>query len=159
MADPLLSLGMAGESDAASWLESFDAAARLVRWGSSWGERMAEEMRREAPYRESEDEGSDKDSEHLRDSIAFAGARPSAGGVEMTWTSDVAWAQFVIEGTGAHEIHATVAKALHWKSPEGEHFAVSVMHPGTKANPFPLRAVERLAPEMAESLAMLFEEE
>lgn len=157
MADPLLSIGMGALSQATDFLSSFDAAVRIAEWGESWGDRMAQEMRKEAPYREAED--GEEGSEHLRDSIVFAGVKPQGAGATMTWTSDVGWAGFVVEGTDAHEIHAKVAKALHWQGPDGSQFAVSVMHPGTAPNPFPLRAFEKLAPEMIESLAALFEEE
>lgn len=158
MSDPLLSIGMGGLSDADSWLGSFDAAVKIVRWGQSWGARVAEEMAKEAPYRESED-GDEQQSEHLRDSIAFAGAHPVGAGAQMTWTSNVGWAAYVVEGTEAHEIHAAVAKALHWQGEDGDQYAVSVMHPGTKPNPFPLRAFQKLEAELLESLAVLFEEE
>lgn len=160
MSDPLLSIGTGAVSDADSWLSSFDAALKIVRWGESWGDRVAEEMRKQAPYRESEsaNEG-EEDSEHLRDSIAFGGSHPLGAGAQMTWTSDVAWARYVVEGTEPHEIHAVVAKALHWEGPNGSQFAVSVMHPGTDPNPFPLRAFEKLTPQLLESLALLFEED
>lgn len=157
MPEPLLSIGMGSLSGARDRVEAFEAVARLAGWAESWGVRMRDEMRKEAPYRDDAD--GDASGEHLRDSIAYAGAHPSASGVSMAWTSDVPYASFVVDGTEPHEIHAVVAKALHWRGPEGDQFAVSVMHPGTQPNPFPLRAFEHLAPELAESLAALFEKE
>lgn len=162
MSDQLLSIGLGGLSKAHDWASSFDAAVKIVRWGESWGDRVTEAMRDEAPYREGDGEGGDG-GEHLRDSIAFAGARPVGAGAQMSWTSDVDWAEYVVDGTEAHEIHAVVAKALRWlnygHAPGALVFAKSVMHPGTAPNPFPLRAIEKLAPAMVESLAVLFADE
>jgi hypothetical protein len=72
----------------------------------------------------------------------------------MTWTSDVPYAEFVIGGTSPHPIYPKNVRALHWD----DIFAAHVNHPGTKPDPFPRRAIDRLLPEMTSSLAALFEE-
>lgn len=153
--DAFFGIGMIGNAGAAEELKAFDATELMAVWGRVWGDKLAEEMRTEAPYREDDGSGS---GEHLRDSIAFGGVEAGAGRISMTWTSDVPWAPFVVGGTEPHEIHARFARALHFLGSEGEVFARSVNHPGTEPDPFPLRALEHLLPEMTESFAALFEE-
>lgn len=48
----------------------------------------------------------------------------------------VNYGKYVEFGTPPHKITAKEAKALHWKDADGDHFAKSVMHPGTRPNPF-----------------------
>ena len=54
------------------------------------------------------------------------------------------YAVFVHEGTARHTIAAGPGKALYW--PGAAHPVKSVKHPGTKANPFFLRAEEKTDP-------------
>jgi hypothetical protein len=55
---------------------------------------------------------------------------------------------FVREGTEPHEIRPRLAKALHFFIGEDEIFATRVNHPGTKANPYHVRVLERLMPDV-----------
>lgn len=65
--------------------------------------------------------------------------------------------KFLTEGTPAHEIPtggAEVQKAkgypLHWVGDDGaDHYAWSVMHPGTLPDPFMALAIDALSPQMA----------
>lgn len=157
MADPLLALSMPGDSSVAKDLSEFDARVLMAAWGHEWGERLKSAIKDEAPYRDDEDgTGS---GEHLRDSIEFAGVKAIAGGISMSWTSDVPWAEFVITGTRPHDIYARFARMLHWVDGSGhDQFRRMVHHPGTDPNTFPLTALEHLLPEMTSSFAELFEE-
>lgn len=55
---------------------------------------------------------------------------------------------FVREGTGPHEIRPRLAKALRFFIGDEEIFATRVNHPGTKANPYHKRVLERLMPDI-----------
>lgn len=55
---------------------------------------------------------------------------------------------FVREGTLPHEIRPRIAKALHFFMGDEEIFATRVNHPGTKANPYHKRVLERMLPEI-----------
>ena len=55
---------------------------------------------------------------------------------------DEPYAFFVIEGTAAHDIYPSTKQALFWVG--ADHPVAFVHHPGTKANPFPERAMEEL---------------
>lgn len=66
--------------------------------------------------------------------------------------TDVAYTPFVIKGTQPHEIWAgfytgkSDKRALFW---EGAHHPTPyVQHPGTKANPFPDRAMLKVGPQV-----------
>lgn len=145
MSDPLLAIGMAGDS---SRLTSLDVAAAMAEWAKKWSRLVTRELADEAPV------GQDADAGRLRDSIHEPGVEAGGGRVAMTWTSEVPYAEFVIAGTAPHPIYPKNARALHWD----DVFALHVEHPGTKPDPFPQRAIDRLLPEMTASLAELFEE-
>jgi hypothetical protein len=62
---------------------------------------------------------------------------------------------YVVYGTKGHPIVAKNAKALHffWKKKGNQEMLLkSVEHPGTKANPFTVRAATRLATEYSAAL-------
>lgn len=143
--DPLLAIGMSGDS---SKLDGFDAGAVMGEWAKIWARLVTAELVSEAPV------GQDENAGRLRDSIGEPAIEAGAGRVSMTWTSDAPYAGFVIEGTSPHPIYPVNVRALHWDAI----FAAHVDHPGTKPDPFPQRAIDRLLPEMVSSLAALFEE-
>lgn len=145
MADSFFSAALEGDS---SKLDGFDATAAMAEWAKKWANLVTAELAGEAPVGEGENSGA------LRDSIGAPSIEAGAGRVSMTWTSDVPYAGFVIEGTSPHPIYPKNVKALHWD----DVFALHVNHPGTQPNPFPQRAIDRLLPEMTASLADLFEE-
>ncbi len=66
----------------------------------------------------------------------------SADSAWARFYDDEEYAFFVIEGTAAHDIFPSVKKALFW--PGADHPVAFVHHPGTKADPFPERAMEQL---------------
>lgn len=59
------------------------------------------------------------------------------------------YAGFVVDGTKPHPIAAKAARSLHWRTGGQDHFALRVSHPGTRPNPFNVRAVEPLRPVLA----------
>lgn len=144
--DPLLSIGIPGDS--AGRLAALEVDAVLQRWAAVWGPRVTEAVRGGAPVGEGENAG------RLRDSIHDPAIETGAGSLTLTWTTDVDYAPYVIEGTAPHPIYPRNARALHFD----DVFALHVNHPGTKPEPFPERAIDRLLPEMTVSLAAFFEE-
>lgn len=82
----------------------------------------------------------------LADTIDFkVSQRRGAGGrflsrQVVSFTSGVDYLKFVLEGTKPHVIVPRAAKALRFMVRGKLVFATRVMHPGTKANPFPDRA-------------------
>lgn len=130
-----------------SKLEDFDALAAMTEWAKTWSRLVTAELARQAPV------GQDENAGRLRDSIGEPGIKTGAGRVSMTWTSDVPYAEFVIAGTAPHPIYPKNVRALHFD----DVFAAHVDHPGTKPNPFPQTAIDRLLPEMTTSLAAIFE--
>lgn len=84
----------------------------------------------------------------------------SIGGASVVTkiTSHAGYSFFVHEGTAAHVIYPSAKKALFW--PGAEHPVRRVNHPGTKANPFMKRALDktrerliRLYADMAKRIA------
>ena len=68
----------------------------------------------------------------------------SAAALMVVFYTTVPYAGYVLGGTKAHPIAARNAKALRWLDNRGHgpvRFARSVQHPGTKANPFPEKAL------------------
>lgn len=70
------------------------------------------------------------DTGFLRNSINFSVKD------EKLVISMAEYGQHIEFGTRPHLIVAKDAKALHWKKGGKDFFAKSVMHPGTKPNPF-----------------------
>lgn len=91
----------------------------------------------------------------LRESISVR-EEPSAASYLILFWTQVPYAKYVLGGTRAHTIAAKNAQALRWMANRGHGpamFAKRVNHPGTKANPFPERAMARIGPAIAEGFA------
>lgn len=58
------------------------------------------------------------------------------------------WIDWVIDGTKPHKIGAKHKKAIYFKGIPGGHPYKSVMHPGTKSNPFFDRAYPRISSDI-----------
>jgi len=71
------------------------------------------------------------------------GAYCSAGG-NFSGLKDVQYARWVEEGTSPHEIRPLNKRALFWKG--AAHPVMVVHHPGTKAHPYFVPAVEAALP-------------
>jgi hypothetical protein len=145
VADSFFSAALEGDS---SKLTGFDVTAEMAGWAKKWSSLVTAELAGEAPVGDGDSAGA------LRESITEPAVEAGAGRVSMTWTSDVPYAGFVIAGTSPHPIYPVNVRALHWDAV----FAAHVNHPGTKPDPFPQRAIDRLLPELTSSLAALFEE-
>ncbi len=59
---------------------------------------------------------------------------------------------FVRGGTRPHKIRARIKKALRWESGGQVHFATEVNHPGTLANPYHIRTLEQLTPQIQDTV-------
>ena len=75
------------------------------------------------------------------------------GGMGAVLSAGVAYNKFVIKGTGPHAIYPRFARALYW--PGAAHPVRSVMHPGTKANPYHERAVRDSRSDIEETARQL----
>jgi hypothetical protein len=73
----------------------------------------------------------------LREGVSRIGAARAVVGTNITY------ARYVIEGTQPHKISPRDKSALFWKG--ADHPFRSVMHPGTRANPFPEQALSSQA--------------
>lgn len=65
--------------------------------------------------------------------------------------TNLSYAPAVHNGSGPHVIRAKSKKALYWKG--AAHPVRSVRHPGTKANPFFERGIERGMPDIEQALS------
>lgn len=110
----------------------WELAAR--QWISQAEPLIAERLRQAAPV------GQGPGAGRLRDSIRSEHV-VSAASVVLTFTANVPYAGFVVEGTAAHDIRPRNAQILHWSGPGGSVFAHLVHHPGTRPDPFAERAV------------------
>lgn len=84
----------------------------------------------------------------LQRSIRYS-RRTTPNVVRGEFKAHTPYAGFVIDGTKPHTIAAKAARSLHWRTGGTDHFALRVSHPGTKPNPFNVRAVEPLRPVLA----------
>lgn len=83
----------------------------------------------------------------LRGSIT---SRVEAAGTRGVVGTNLSYARPVHEGSRPHTIRPRNARALFWKG--ARHPVRVVRHPGTKPNPFLMRALERLRPFAASEL-------
>lgn len=95
----------------------------------------------------------------LKKSIKLDSVGGSIGeGIEMVFISDVPYAKYVVSGTRGHRIPLSgdAQPMLHWtRVPWGPMYRLSVNHPGTTANNFPKRAIERVQPVVGRELEVL----
>lgn len=123
-----------------------EAASTWAREASKVAEGM---LRSHAPFR----------TGALRASIKSR-TEPSPGMVLVVLYATAPYTKLVLEGTRAHPIAARNARALRWLGPGGMgvHFAKHVNHPGTKADPFPDRAMPLVSPAIARLFAVAVQE-
>lgn len=154
MANPLLAIGMGGDSGAATRMEAFNATVRMVSWADKVGLAMEHELKTQAPVDKRGRQGSGR----LRQSINYQ-RRTSIGGIVLTFHSNDPAAKYVIEGTRPHRITPSGDNlALHFPDASGEMiFRNSTNHRGAHANPFHQKAMERMLPMISSSFAALFE--
>ena len=109
------------------------------RWANTVGPTVREALKREAPVGKGPKAGT------LRDSIDYV-RRIGPASAQLVFSTSVPYAGYVLDGTRPHTIRARNARVLHWTDITGDRFARVVNHPGTRANPFPRRAVQPLLP-------------
>lgn len=129
--------------DLASHFERFNWTAAAVVWADQMGPVMREAIKAEAPVGK-------ENGGRLRDSIRYE-RKTGIGGIDIRFTTTAPYAGYVIHGTRPHDIRPVAALALHWQDAHGDNFATLVHHPGTKANDFPKRALEKSLPFLASS--------
>jgi hypothetical protein len=98
----------------------------------------------------------------LKKSIKLDSTSGSLGaGIEMVFVSDAPYAGYVVSGTRRHNIPSTgfaTNPMLHWQRSGEDFFRFSVDHPGTSANNFPKRAVEKVQPVIGRTLELTVSE-
>jgi hypothetical protein len=74
---------------------------------------------------------------------------------QVLFYTTVFYAPFVLNGTAPHPITVKNARALRWlgRGGIGVNYATRVNHPGTRANPFPERAMPLITPAVAQFFA------
>lgn len=152
--DPLLAIGMAGDSKAGDRLQAFNATARMVAWADRVGVSMAHELKEKAPI----DKRGRAGAGRLRNSIGYQ-RTTRLGGVQLSFHSSDPAARYVTEGTAPHAFGPNHALVLHFPDAGGEMIFRSVVHhPGVRnPNNFPQKALEKLLPEITASFVALFE--
>lgn len=126
-------------------LSRFKWGAAAARWFDHVEPLVKDRLRQAAPV------GKGAGAGRLRDSIRSERV-VSATSVVLTFTANVPYAGFVLDGTAPHDIRPRNAQVLHWTGPEGGVFARLVHHPGTRPNPFPERAIRPLEDVIATRL-------
>lgn len=117
-----------------------------VEWADTIGPVLREELRREAPVAKQDPAGRNRPG-RLRASIRYE-RRTTGSSVSVQFTAYTPYAGYVIEGTNPHVIRPIAARYLMFYQGEAQRFSRLVHHPGTKANPFNRRAVDRMMPEI-----------
>lgn len=122
---------------------------RLRNWAERKGVPMLEAaIKREAPVKT----GKLRESTHV--------TRHDHSDRDFSWSieSDVDYAKYVVKGTRPHRIEPHMPPfALHWvDARSGDVFARFVNHPGTFANEYPRRAVEKSTDRLSRSFRDAF---
>lgn len=108
------------------------------RWAAVVGPAVQDALKREAPM-------APVNGGRLRESIR-AERHIGAHSAQLVFTASAPYTRYVIEGTAAHIIRPRTARALRFQQGGQTRFARLVHHPGTRANPFPTRAIRPLLP-------------
>jgi hypothetical protein len=127
------------ERDKQSLINRFRWHTVASRWAHEVGAMTTEAVKHEAPVSKKPSSG------RLRDSISFTThVSPTQARVEII--SHVPYGGYVVHGTPPHIIQPRNASVLHWQDGGNHYYRALVNHPGARANPFPRRAAERVAP-------------
>jgi hypothetical protein len=108
------------------------------QWAHAVGPVVRDALKRDAPV-------APVNGGRLRESIDYE-PRVGSSSAQLVFASASPYAGFVIGGTSPHIIRARRAKALRFQQGGQTRFARQVHHPGTRANPFPERAIRPLLP-------------
>lgn len=131
-----------------------------VKWADKVGPMARTRLKEEAPV--STESQWNQHAGRLRDSIRYERKTDVGSEIELKWTAHVPYAGYVVGGTRPHEIKATAARTLRWMwfghAPGAVAFAKKVHHPGTRPNPFNLRAMQDILPDMQELFTEIMRE-
>jgi hypothetical protein len=121
-------------------LDRFNWNRAAVKWADTIGPIARTALKARAPVGKGERAG--------RFAASIRYDRRSTGGISVAarFTANTPYAKYVIEPTKPHRITAKAARYLHWTDDRGEHFAKSVMHPGTKGNDFAEQLMRHFKP-------------
>jgi hypothetical protein len=140
-----LTIELSGDSIANSPFARFSWTRAAVTWADEAGPLCLAALKAEAPVGRTTLDG--RKGGRLRDSIRYE-RETAVGTVTMAFTGNTPYAGYVIDGTGPHTITASAARFLRYQGFDGQAtYSRSVQHPGTKANPFPERALGGVATE------------
>jgi hypothetical protein len=117
----------------------FSFAEAAAEWAKEANPLAMEALRQAAPV------GQGPGAGHLRDSISDD-QEITESAATITFTADVSYASYVVDGTVPHLIQPRNVQALHWTGPNGSVFAKVVHHPGTRPDDFAARALTPLIP-------------
>jgi hypothetical protein len=120
-----------------SLIGAFDAEAAMAGWAEEIAPLIRDALKLAAPVAPDGTPGRGR----LRDSIRYE-TKASEGGIVITFTAQVPYAGYVVDGTEPHTIAPNAKKALFW--PGAAHPVRLVHHPGTRPNDFARRAIEPL---------------
>jgi hypothetical protein len=137
-------------NEVAAKLKAFETTSAIVSWIDATAPVIIEALKREAPY------GPDRGQPHLRDRI-FSERHSSIGAVEEVFDTDRSpLATWILGGTKPHNI----PKAFGYPLPFGTSGRFGGMfHPGTKPNPFNVRAWIIVESEVIDELVERVKEE
>lgn len=88
------------------------------------------------------------DTGHLRQSHTRGEIRLSGGKISVEVTANAKYALYVHQGTKPHTIQPKTKKALSWVSGGNQIITGRVHHPGTKPQPWLIRALETVGPSL-----------
>lgn len=126
---------------------SFSWPAASSSWAHTVGPVVQDALKRDAPV-------AAVNGGWLRDSIRFE-SRIGGASAQLVYAATAPYAGFVLRGTSPHIIRARRAKALRFQQGGQTRFAAFVHHPGTRANPFPARAIRPLLPLIRRDFAQI----
>lgn len=130
---------------------AFDMEIALDAWADEVRPLIVAALKAWAPVAANGD-----DRGRLRNSISST-AEIAGETVTLTFTADVPYAGYVVDGTAAHDIRPSTKKALFW--PGAAHPVGLVHHPGTRPNNFAERAIVPLLSAIQARLAAALEDQ
>jgi hypothetical protein len=130
-----LSVEVTGGDD--SPLGSFDMEVALDAWAQEVGPVIVAALKAWAPVALDGVPGRGALQNSIKSTTEAAGES-----VTLTFTANVSYAGFVVDGTAAHDIRPSTKRALFW--PGAPHPVGLVHHPGTRPNAFAERAITPL---------------
>lgn len=116
---------------------AYSWALAAATWADEVEPLALDAIKAEAPVGQGQNAG------RLRESIR-ADREVTDATATITFTANVPYAGYVVDGTAPHVIEPRSAQALHWVGPSGGVFAKLVHHPGTRPDGFAARALTPL---------------